>query len=147
MAVRIVILGCGRVGSTLARMLDAEGHEVTIIDQNADQFRRLGPDFRGTALIGNGIDEDTLRRAGIETADAFAATTNGDNTNIMTAQMAKHLFHVPRVIARLYDPIREETYRLLGLETFSPTTVGAKMMREMIVKAGVSDSTPRQGGS
>lgn len=143
---RIVIVGCGRVGSTLARMLDAEGHEVTIIDQNADQFRRLGPDFRGTALIGNAIDEDTLRRAGIENADAFAATTNGDNTNIMTAQMAKHLFHVPRVIARLYDPIREETYRLLGLETFSPTIVGARMMRDILMKAGTSEGASRQGG-
>lgn len=144
---RVVILGCGRVGSSLARMLDAEGHEVTIVDQNADQFRRLGPEFHGSALIGNGIDEDVLRRAGIEHADAFAATTNGDNTNIMTAQMAKHLFHVPHVIARLYDPIREETYRLLGLETFCPTTVGAKMMKDLIVKSSSSgDRSTQRGG-
>lgn len=140
----IVILGCGRVGSTLARMLDAEGHDVTIVDQNADQFRRLGPGFRGTALIGNGIDEDTLRRAGIEQADAFAATTNGDNTNIMTAQMAKHLFHVPTVIARLYDPIREETYRVLGLETFCPTTLGASVLKEKLNKAGASAARARR---
>ncbi|MBI4507596.1 MAG: TrkA family potassium uptake protein [Chloroflexi bacterium] len=141
---QIVILGCGRVGSTLARMLDAEGHDVTIVDQNADQFKRLGPGFRGTALIGNGIDEDTLRRAGIEQADAFAATTNGDNTNIMTAQMAKHLFHVPTVIARLYDPIREETYRVLGLETFCPTTLGASVLKEKLNKAGASAARARR---
>ncbi|MBI2861836.1 MAG: TrkA family potassium uptake protein [Chloroflexi bacterium] len=129
---RVVILGCGRVGSVLAKMLDAEGHEVTIIDLNRDQFRRLGHDFKGTALRGNGIDEEVLRRAGIEHADAFVAATNGDNTNIMTSQVAKLIFHIPKVITRIYDPIREEAYNALGLETFCPTTFGALQMKKML---------------
>src|SRR5215210_5585562 len=120
---RFVILGCGRVGSRLATMLDRMGHTVTIIDRTADAFKRLPSDFGGQALIGIGIDEDVLRSAGIEQADVFAAVTNGDNTNIMASQVAKELFHVPGVIARIYDPLREETYHALGLETICPTTL------------------------
>lgn len=118
-----VILGCGRVGARLAVMLDQMGHNVSIIDQNRDAFKRLPENFGGTEIIGLGIDEDVLKSAGIEQADVFAAVTNGDNTNIMASQIAKELFRVPRVIARIYDPIREDTYHALGLETLCPTTL------------------------
>lgn len=118
-----VILGAGRVGSRLAALLDKMGHKVSIIDRSADAFKRLPADFKGQAVIGTGIDEDVLKSAGIEEADVFAAVTNGDNTNIMASQVAKELFHVPRVIARIYDPIREGTYHALGLETICPTTL------------------------
>jgi len=120
---KFVILGCGRVGARLATMLDHLGHEVSIIDKTRDAFNRLPNDFGGQTIIGVGIDEDVLRNAGIEQADVFAAVTNGDNTNIMASQVAKDLFHVPRVIARIYDPLREETYHTLGLETICPTTL------------------------
>jgi trk system potassium uptake protein len=128
---RFVILGCGRVGARLATMLDRMGHEVSIIDKTSDSFKRLPADFGGQAVIGTGIDEDVLKSAGIEGADVFAAVTNGDNTNIMASQVAKELFGVPRVIARIYDPLREEVYHTLGLETLCPTT----LMSNAIVNA------------
>lgn len=118
-----VILGCGRVGSRLAVMLDQMGHDVAVIDQNREAFSRLPDTFGGKEVIGLGIDEDILKQAGIEKADVFAAVTNGDNTNIMASQIAKEIFQVPRVIARIYDPIREDTYHTLGLETLCPTTL------------------------
>jgi len=130
----VVIMGCGRVGAQLAAWLDAEGHKVTVLDVDSYSFRRLPATFGGTALVGNGIDEDALRRAGIEEADAFAAVTQGDNRNIMAAQIARHIFGVPKVVCRIYDPIREELYHSLGLETISPTTVGAKLLKDVIEK-------------
>ena len=128
----VVIMGCGRVGARLAMMLDNEGHTVAVLDIDAYSFRRLSPEFRGTAIVGNGIDEDALRRAGIEEADAFAAVTQGDNRNVMAAQIAKHVFNVPKVILRIYDPIREELYNSLGLETIGPTTIVADIMRKKL---------------
>ena len=125
-------MGCGRVGARLALQLTHEGHDVTVIDQSATAFARLGDNFPGTALLGNGIDEDMLKRAGIEEADAFCALTNGDNRNIMSAQMAQHVFNVPKVVCRIYDPIRMEVYRKLGLSVFCPTTEGAAIVRGMI---------------
>jgi len=130
---QVVILGCGRSGAYLAKMLVAEGREVAVIDKNSTAFRRLGPDFPGDLVVGTGIDEDVLRRAGIERAQAFVAVTNGDNTNVMAAQVAKEIFGVPRVICRIYDPLREEIYRMLGLETICPTVWGATRMREILV--------------
>jgi len=118
-----VILGCGRVGSRMATVLDKQGHAVAIIDMKQDSFKRLPLDFGGRTVVGVGIDEDVLRSAGIENADVFAAVTNGDNTNIMASQIAKELYSVPRVIARIYDPVREESYQTLGLETICPTTL------------------------
>lgn len=129
---RIIILGCGRVGTYLAQNLDAAGHEVTVIDRNREAFARLGSNYGGRMILGTGIDEDVLRKAGIEHADAFIAVSNGDNTNAMAAQIAQHVFHVPRVVARLYDPVREETYRLLGLDTVCSTVMGAERIREMV---------------
>lgn len=129
---KVVIMGCGRVGALLAQMLERDGHEVTVLDTKASAFDRLPPGFRGHALVGNGIDQDILRRAGIESADAFVACTQGDNRNVMAAQIAKHIFNVPRVVSRIYDPIREELYHELGLRTISPTKVGADLLMRAI---------------
>ena len=130
---KIVILGCGRVGSTLATMLDQSGHEVSVIDFSSEAFQRLSPDFRGETVQGNGVDEEILIRAGIKEADAFAAVTNGDNRNIMASQIAKEIFKVKKVVCRIYDPIREETYHELGLDTISPTKVGAQMFFDALI--------------
>src|SRR3954452_18369964 len=108
-------MGCGRVGARLATLLDAQGHEVTILDVNTNAFNRLGDSFCGNTLLGNGIDVDVLRRAGIERADAFVAATQGDNRNIMSSQIAQHVFRVPKVVTRIYDRIRADTFDELGL--------------------------------
>lgn len=129
---KLVILGCGRVGAQLATQLDKAGHTVSVIDSSSDSFDRLSSDFSGETVMGNGVDEEILRRAGIESADAFAAVTNGDNRNIMASQIAKEIFHVNKVVCRIYDPIREKTYRDLGLETFCPTTFGANILFEAL---------------
>jgi trk system potassium uptake protein TrkA len=128
--VKIVIVGCGRVGSTLARQMVAEGHDVSIVDENVSAFGRLGEDFGGQMVVGSGIDEEVLRRAGIESAHCFASVTNGDNRNIMAAQIAQKVFKVQRVITRIYDPIRAEVYGELGLESLCPTTLGASIVQE-----------------
>ena len=124
----IVILGCGRVGAALATLMDNAGHTVSIIDSSNDAFQRLEPSFGGQKVVGNGIDEEILRRAHIEKADAFAAVTNGDNRNIMASQIAKEIFQIKKVVCRIYDPLRESTYRELGLETFCPTRIGTDIL-------------------
>ncbi len=130
---QVIIMGCGRVGSELAVQLEGEGHSVTVLDTNSYQFTRFLPEtFRGRKIVGNGIDQDVLRKAGIERADAFIAATAGDNRNAMASQIAKHIFGVPRVVCRIYDPIREEMYRNLGLRTTSPTKVGARLLHEAL---------------
>jgi trk system potassium uptake protein TrkA len=129
---KIVIMGCGRVGAALATALDADGHEVTVLDIRPDAFKRLPPQFKGKKHAGNGIDQDVLARIGLDQADAFVAVTQGDNRNVMATQMAKHLFGVRRALCRIYDPIREEIYGDLGLETISPTLVGAKLLKDML---------------
>lgn len=131
---KVVILGCGRVGATLADMMSRAGHTVSVIDQSSDAFQRLSPDFQGTTTVGNGVDEDVLVRAGIRDADAFAAVTNGDNRNIMASQIAKEIFKVKKVVCRIYDPIREETYHELGLETISPTVIGSQLIFDAITE-------------
>lgn len=128
----VVILGCGRVGAMLASMLEVEGHTVGIIDRNPEAFRRLSDGFRGKTILGIGIDEDILKKAGIERAGGFAATTNGDNTNIMSAQIAKVKFKVRHVIARIYDPLRADAYRELGIDTISPTLLGAGLCLDFL---------------
>lgn len=127
-----VIMGCGRVGARLAGILHSEGHKVTILDIDSYSFRRLPPSFSGQALVGNGTDEEALARAGIQTADIFVAATQGDNRNVLAAQIAKHIFNVPRVVCRIYDPIRQEMYQELGIQTTSPTKTGAQALREAI---------------
>jgi trk system potassium uptake protein TrkA len=134
---KVIIVGCSRTGALLARMLDAEGHQVTILDNDPYSFRRLEffsdmPEFKGIALQGNGINEDVLKRAGIEGVDAFFALTQGDNRNIMASQIAKHIFNVPRTICRIYDPLRRELYNTLGLEAVSPTSIIAQMLKDML---------------
>lgn len=137
---KIVIMGCGRVGAQLASLLDAEGHKVTILDIDAYSFRRLPPGFGGTALVGDGTDEDTLKKAGIEEAGAFVAVTQGDNRNVMAAQIARNMFNVPRVLCRIYDPLRKDLYEMLGLEAISPTTVFAQLLKERL-GASTKDKT------
>ncbi len=129
---RVVIMGCGRVGARLAGLLDDDGHSVTVLDNDAYSFRRLPPKFSGTTLLGNGLNEEVLKRAGIEEADAFLAVTQGDNRNVMATQIAKHIFNVPKVICRIYDPLRQELYSTLGLETISPTTIFAQILKEKL---------------
>ncbi len=131
----VVILGCGRVGGTLALMLETDGHSVAIIDRDREAFLSLGRSFKGETVLGIGFDEDVLRKAGIERAGAFAATTSGDNSNIMSAQIAKVMYKVPRVVARIYDPLRAEAYKELGIDTISPTLLGAGMCRDFILGA------------
>ena len=125
-------MGCGRVGAALAGMLFEDGHDVTVLDIRAESFRRLPSDFKGKRQIGNGIDQDVLARIGVGEADAFIAVTQGDNRNVMATQMAKHLFGVRRTLCRIYDPIRERIYQQLGLETISPTLVGASLLRDTL---------------
>jgi len=127
---KVVIMGCGRVGGQLAGLLDSDGQQVTILDVNEYSFRRLPPTFNGTALLGDGTDEEALKKAGIEDADAFVAVTQGDNRNVMAAQIAKHIFNVPKVLCRIYDPLRRDLYDTLGLKAFSPTTILAEMLRD-----------------
>lgn len=135
---KVIILGCGRVGSTLASTMFRNGHDVTIIDRNSDAFRRLGPDFRGNMLVGNGVDEEVLKKAGIEHADAFVAVTNGDNTNIMSVQIAKKKFRVPKAVARIYDPIRACAYQELGVETICTTVVSARLFNDYLMGKDLS---------
>jgi trk system potassium uptake protein TrkA len=130
--VKVVILGCGRVGATLATQLDQAGHSVSIIDSSSDAFQRLSSKFKGNKIVGNGAQEDVLRRAGIETADAFAAVTNGDNRNILASQIAKEIFHIKKVVCRIYDPLRQRTFGELGLEAVCPTTVVADMLLDSL---------------
>jgi trk system potassium uptake protein TrkA len=136
----VIIMGCGRVGARLANLLEQEGHEVTILDLSAQSFERLGSDFRGVRLVGNGIDTEVLRRAGIERADAFAACTQGDNRNIMASQIAKEIFGVAKVVTRIYDPIRKDTFTALGLDAISPTVIGAAHLFERLTGQWPEDS-------
>ena len=129
----IIIMGCGRVGAQLANLLETEGHSITVLDINDHSFRRLSSTFSGNALVGDGTDEDTLKKAGIEKADAFVAVTEGDNRNVMAAQIAKHIFNVPKVVCRIYDPLRKDIYEAVGLEAISPTTVFAHLLKDKIL--------------
>ena len=129
---RIVIMGCGRVGSALAADLSREGNEVVVLDQDPAAFRFLPKDFTGQREVGNGIDLDVLRRIGIEKADVFVSATRGDNRNVMAAQIAKHIFGVKVCASRVFDPLREQMYRNLGLRTINPTRVQARRLKKII---------------
>jgi len=134
---KIVVMGCGRVGEQLARILADEGHDVVVIDYNPAALERLGPGFKGRTVLGVGFDREVLIKAGIEQADAFAATSSSDNANIIAARIARHIFHVPRVVVRLYDPRRADIYRRLGLVTICSTTWGAERIRELLTHTGL----------
>ena len=125
-------MGCGRVGARLAQLLDAEGHKVTIIDVDSKRFDELPPDFSGMAFLGDATDEEVLRKAGMEQADAFVALTRNDERNAMAAQIAREIFNIPKVLCRIYDPLREEFYRGLGLEALSPVRVFVRLLQERL---------------
>jgi trk system potassium uptake protein len=129
----IVIMGCGRVGSQLAKVLTLEGHEVAVIDRDESAFERLSPRFAGFKVVGTGFDLNVLKQAGIERADAFVSVTNGDNSNVVGARIAKHKFRVPTVVARIYDPRREALYRRLGVQTISSTSWAANKVKDLIL--------------
>ncbi|MET8149932.1 TrkA family potassium uptake protein [Actinoplanes sp. NPDC049668] len=132
----VVIMGCGRLGSTLAHKLDARGHSVAVIDQNADAFRRLGAEYGGITVTGIGFDRDVLRSAGIERADAFAAVSSGDNSNIISARLARETFGVSRVVARIYDAKRALVYERLGIPTVATIRWAADRMVRHLVPEG-----------
>jgi trk system potassium uptake protein TrkA len=128
----IVIVGCGRMGAHVATVLDQHGHQVAIVDTRQIAFERLPSDFNGRSIIGTGIDEDVLRSAGIAEADVFISLTNFDNTNLMAAQVAKEVFKVPRVSARMYDPIRSEIFSEMGIATVCVTTLFTSLVLEQL---------------
>jgi trk/ktr system potassium uptake protein len=134
--VHVVIMGCGRVGSTLARSLEDRDHDVSVIDSNPDAFRRLGPSFEGTKVTGIGFDQTVLERAGIEKADAFAAVSSGDNSNIIAARVARETFGIQHVVARIYDPGRAEVYQRLGIVTVATVKWTADQMLRRLLPAG-----------
>lgn len=136
---KVVILGCGRVGAALAKQMAGEGHDVTIIDRDTGAFRRLGTRFKGTKIVGPGTDVDVLRRAGVEGADAFFSVTDGDNRNIMAAQIAKNVFNVPRVLTRLYDPNRAQAYQEMGIQTICTTAIATGLLHDMALGAPDDD--------
>ena len=139
-------MGCGRVGASLARSLESRGHTTAVIDSNPDSFRRLGPDFQGTAVTGVGFDRDVLREAGIERADAFAAVSSGDNSNIISARVAREQFDVPNVVARIYDPGRAEVYERLGVPTVATVPWAADQVLRRLVPAGSEPAWRDQTG-
>ncbi|BEL11965.1 TrkA family potassium uptake protein [Actinoplanes sichuanensis] len=129
----VVIMGCGRLGSTLAQKLDAQGHQVAVIDRDAEAFRRLGDGFGGVTVNGIGFDRDVMRAAGVERADAFAAVSSGDNSNIISARLARETFGVSRVVARIYDSRRAQVYERLGIPTIATIRWAADRMYRFLV--------------
>lgn len=129
---KIIVVGCGRVGSQASQLLMGLGHEVTVIDHDANALARLGTDFKGKVVRGLGFDRNILLEAGIETAEGFISASSSDNANIVAARIARNIFRVPRVVARLYDPVRAEVYQRLGLTTISSTAWGAERIVEVV---------------
>jgi trk system potassium uptake protein TrkA len=134
--VHVVIMGCGRVGAALAKSLEGKGHSVAVIDQDAAAFRRLSTDFSGLRINGVGFDRDTLVEAGIERAEAFAAVSSGDNSNIIAARVARETFGVENVVARIYDPRRAEVYQKLGIPTVATVRWTADQVLRRLLPAG-----------
>jgi trk system potassium uptake protein TrkA len=129
---KIIVMGCGRVGSQVSQLLVRQGHEVTVIDHDANALARLGTEFKGKVVRGIGFDRSVLLEAGVETAEGFVAASSSDNANIVAARIARNMFRVPRVVARLYDPVRAEVYQRLGLTTISSTAWGAQRIVEVV---------------
>jgi len=134
--VHIVIMGCGRVGSTIAHILEDQGHSVAMIDQDPDAFRKLRPGFKGIKITGIGFDRDVLIEAGVERADAFAAVSSGDNSNVIAARVVRESFGVNRVVARIYDPRRAEVYQRLGIPTVATVRWTADQMLRKLLPEG-----------
>ena len=143
----IVIMGCGRVGSTLARTLEKQGHSVAVVDQDPTAFRRLGSDFSGKRVTGVGFDQDTLKEAGIEEAGAFAAVSSGDNSNIIAARVARENFGVENVAARIYDPRRAEVYQRLGIPTVATVRWTADQMLRRLLPSGAEPNWQDPSGA
>ncbi len=143
----IVIMGCGRVGSALARTLEKQGHSVAVIDQDPTAFRRLGAGFNGRRVTGVGFDQDTLKEAGIEEAGAFAAVSSGDNSNIIAARVARENFGVEHVAARIYDPRRAEVYQRLGIPTVATVRWTADQMLRRLLPSGAEPVWQDPSGS
>jgi trk system potassium uptake protein TrkA len=138
----VIVIGCGKVGAKFAQVLSEEGHDVVIVDSDRNAFKALSPDFNGITIAGIPIDQDVLKQAGIETADAIAAVTPDDNVNIMTCQVAKEIFKVPKVIARIYNPTREHVFHHFGLDTICPTNITVDVIRSIVLgEAGITDHT------
>ncbi|HEU0293572.1 MAG TPA: TrkA family potassium uptake protein [Anaerolineales bacterium] len=129
---KIIVMGCGRVGSQVSQLLARHGHAVTVIDHDTNALTRLGNDFKGRIVRGLGFDRNALLEAGVETAEGFVAASSSDNANIVAARIARNIFRVPRVVARLYDPVRAEVYQRLGLTTISSTAWGAERIVEVV---------------
>jgi trk system potassium uptake protein TrkA len=129
---KVIIMGCGRIGSQVSELMSAQGHDVTVIDHDSNAVDRLGPNFKGRIVHGLGFDRNVLVEAGIEQADAFVTASSSDNANIVAARIARNIFRVPRVVARLYDPNRAEVYRRLGLTTISSTNWGAERIYQVL---------------
>lgn len=138
---RVIIIGCGRVGARVAAELDQRGESVTVIDTDARAFNRLPQSFGGETVRGNGTDEDVMRSAGAEQADLLMALTEGDNRNALAAQLGKHTFGIPRVIAKINDPLRAEAYRALGLQTICRTII----LGDTLVKAAIDGAEATNG--
>ncbi len=132
----IVIMGCGRVGSSIAHTLEDQGHSVAVVDQDPEAFRKLRSGFKGTKVTGVGFDRDVLTEAGIERADAFAAVSNGDNSNVIAARVARESFGVRRVVARIYDPRRAEVYQRLGIPTVATVAWTADQILRRLLPEG-----------
>jgi trk system potassium uptake protein len=130
---RIIIIGCGRMGSGLAQTLSLRGHAVTVVDKSPEAFERLGAAFKGQTVIGVGFDQQVLLQAGIERADGLAAVTESDEVNVVAARLASQIFRVPRVVARLYDPRKAEIYKRLGLQTIATTTWGINRIADILL--------------
>lgn len=134
---KIIIAGCGRVGATLADKLSLEGHDVSVVDKNQDSFERLGKTFKGQTIKGMVFDGEALKAAGIEKADAFLAVTSGDNSNVVSATIAKDVFRVPTVVARIYDPRRAEIYRRFGIPTVASVTWAANEILTLLTYTSI----------
>lgn len=134
----IIIVGCGRVGSELAKLLANEGHNVVVIDKKESAFKCMGSDFNGLTVTGDGFDVDLLKEAGIEQADAFCTVTDNDNANIMSGQVAKKIFHIPKIITRINDSQYAHIYKELGIDIVSSTTLLTSMIRNKIIESRFS---------
>lgn len=132
MSMKLIVVGCGRLGSELAESLSEEGHEVTVIDREPNALARLGKSFRGIKIEGDCLEREILLKAGVDRADGLAAVTNDDETNVVSAFAAKNIFKVPKVVIRIYDPSKADLYKRLGVPMFAPTTLGAHMMKDIL---------------
>jgi trk system potassium uptake protein TrkA len=130
---RILILGCGRAGSGLAREMIVRGHEVSVVDKDPQSFKRLGAGFKGKTVVGIAFDQQALLQAGIERADGLAAVTVSDEANVVAALIGRDIYHVPRVVARLYDPTQAEIYKRMGIQTIAPIAWGVQRIADLLI--------------